>query len=127
MRTHVSLALGLLFLPAGLRAEDAADAAGRPAEHKIVAVTVYRGTALVTRTVDVPEGAGTIELVVSPLPPETVASSLYAEGTDGIRVLNTRFRTRAIREDTRDEVRKLQAQIKQLAQEPQRLQADIKT
>jgi hypothetical protein len=104
-----------------------ADVGGKPAASRIVAVTVYQTNALVTRTVDVPEGAGTIELVVSPLPPETVPSSLYAEGTDGIRVLNSRFRTRAIREDTRDEVRKLQAQIKQLAQEAQRLQADIKT
>lgn len=104
-----------------------ADVGGKPTASRIVAVTVYQTSALVTRTVDVPEGAGTIELVVSPLPPETVPSSLYAEGTDGIRVLNSRFRTRAIREDTRDEVRKLQAQIKQLAQEAQRLQADVKT
>jgi len=104
-----------------------ADVGGKPAASRIVAVTVYQTNALVTRTVDAPEGAGTIELVISPLPPETVPSSLYAEGTDGIRVLNTRFRTRAIREDTRDEVRKLQAQIKQLAQEAQRLQADLKT
>jgi hypothetical protein len=103
------------------------DVGGKPTGSRIVTVTVYQTSALVTRTVDVPEGAGTVELVVSPLPPETVPSSLYAEGTDGIRVLNSRFRTRAIREDTRDEVRKLQAQIKQLAQEAQRLQADIKT
>ena len=41
-----------------------------------------------------PEGAGTLELTVTPLPPTTINSSLYSEGTEGIRVLTTRFRTR---------------------------------
>ena len=39
--------------------------------------------------VDVPEGKGLIEIVVTPLPAQTVDSSLYAEGTDGLRVLCT--------------------------------------
>ena len=68
-------------------------------------MTVYQGQALVTREVSVPEGDGTIELVVTPLPAQTVDSSLYTEGTDGLRVLSTRFRTRAVKEDTRQEVR----------------------
>src|SRR5262245_29652895 len=127
MRATPLAALSLLFLPAALRAEQGADAAGRHAEHKIVAVTVYRGTALVTREVKVPEGAGTMELVVSPLPPETVPNSLYSEGGDGTRILNTRFRSRAIKEDVREEVRKLEEQLKQLQQAAQKVQADIKT
>ena len=72
----------------------------------ITHVTVYQNNALVTREVEVPQGMGTLELVVTPLPPQTVNSSLYSEGTDGIRVLTTRFRTRPIMEDTREEVRK---------------------
>src|SRR5438874_7642918 len=107
MRATLSgLTLGLLLSPA-LPAQDAPDAGGRPAQHKIVAVTVYQGNALVTREVSVPEGAGSMELVVNPLPPETVTNSLYAEGGDGLRILSTRFRTRAIKEDVREEVRKL--------------------
>ena len=77
----------------------------RPAASKITDVTVYQGQALVTREVSVPEGDGTVELVVTPLPAQTVDSSLYTEGTDGLRVLSTRFRTRAVKEDTRQEVR----------------------
>src|SRR5947209_7572078 len=77
----------------------------RPATSKIVAVTVYQGQALVTREVSVPEGDGTVELVVTPLPAQAVDSSLYTEGTDGLRVLSTRFRTRAVKDDTRREVR----------------------
>jgi uncharacterized protein (TIGR02231 family) len=124
---RLSLSLVLCLVPALVFAEEVADGGGRPAANKIVAVTVYQGNALVTREVTVPEGAGAMELVVSPLPAETVANSLYAEGTDGLRILNTRFRSRAIKEDVREEVRKLDAQLKQLQQAGQRLQADVKT
>jgi hypothetical protein len=99
----------------------------KAAASKITAVTVYQNSALVTREVSVPEGPGAMELVVSPLPPETIANSLYSEGSDGIRVLNTRFRSRAIKEDTREEVRKLEASLKQLAKTAQQLQADLAT
>ena len=64
----------------------------KSARSKITAVTVYQGNALVSREVNVPEGKGLVELVVTPLPPETTPNSLYTEGTDGLRVLSTRFR-----------------------------------
>jgi uncharacterized protein (TIGR02231 family) len=92
----------------------------------VTAVTVYPNSALVTREVDVPEGAGTLELTVSPLPPTTVNSSLYTEGTEGIRVLTTRFRSRPILEDTREDVRKLQDELKQLQLAKERMEAEIK-
>jgi uncharacterized protein (TIGR02231 family) len=95
------------------------------AASRVTNVTVYQNNALVTRQVDVPEGTGTFELVVTPLPPQTVNSSLYSEGTDGTRVLTTRYRTRPIQEDTREEVRKLEAQLKALQAEQQKLQSDI--
>ncbi len=99
---------------------------GQPAKHRVIAVTIYQGNALVTREVTVPEGAGLMELLVSPLPPRTLATSPYAEGGDGIRVLNTRYRTIAIKEDTREEVRRIEAEIKAAAMLIQKLQADIK-
>src|SRR5947207_2430285 len=71
----------------------------RIAPSRIVAATVYQGTALVTREVEVPEGQNLVEFVVSPLPEQTVDSSLYTEGADGVRVLSTRFRARAVQED----------------------------
>ncbi len=71
------------------------------APSKVTAVTVYPTGALVTRDVETTGPAGRVEIVVSPLPPTTVSTSLYAEGTDGIRVLTTRYRTRPIIEDTR--------------------------
>jgi uncharacterized protein (TIGR02231 family) len=103
-----------------------APSASKTATSRVTAVTVYPNSALITREVDVPEGTGTFELVVTPLPPQTVNSSLYTEGTDGIRVLATRFRTRQLREDTREDVRKLQDELQQLQMVKERLEADIK-
>src|SRR5687767_4220126 len=105
------------------RDEDAPPA--RPSASRISAVTVYQGQALVTREVSVPEGDGTVELVVTPLPAQVVDSSLYTEGTDGLRVLSTRFRSRAVKEDTRREVRAKEELLKKLQADAQRLQAEV--
>ena len=72
-----------------------------------------------------PEGKGLVEVVVTPLPAETIDSSLYTEGTDGLRVLSTRYRTRAVKEDTRKEVRAKEEQIRTLKQEAERLQKEV--
>ncbi len=97
----------------------------RHASSRIVSVTVYQGQALVTREVSVPEVDGTVELVVTPLPPRTVDSSLHTEGTDGVRVLATRFRSRVVKDDTRQEVRAEEERIKKLDADAQSLQKEI--
>jgi hypothetical protein len=96
------------------------------AASRITHVTVYPDSALVTREVEVPGGAGVMELVISGLPEQTMSSSLYAESSEGIRVLTTRFRSRPVREDTREEVRRLEDEAKKLQQTAQKLQADIR-
>ena len=93
---------------------------------RIAGVTVYPSSALVRREVDVPEGQGVVELVVTPLPSAAIYSSLYTEGSDNIRVLMTRFRTRTIQEDTREDVRKLHEEIKQLQLAREKLESDLK-
>lgn len=107
-------------------AQDPKPDAVKSAPSKVIAVTVYQTTALVTREVTAPDAIGQTEVVVSPLPPSTMQSSLYAEGADGIRVMSTRYRTRAIAEDTREEVRKLEARIKELQKKLQVLQGEIR-
>lgn len=119
----VALALGL---SAVARGQDGKTDPVKTAASKITAVTLYQNTALVTREVTLPDAAGVAEVVVSPMPPQVVPTSLYAEGGDAGRVLSVRFRTRAIAEDTREEVRKLDAQLKTLTQKSQGLQADLK-
>jgi uncharacterized protein (TIGR02231 family) len=114
-------------------AQDGKDAKGaKPAAElnitpsRVAAVTVYPLTALVTREVDVPAGQGMAELVVSPLPPTIIASSLYSEGIDGVRVLTTRFRSRAIVRDTREDVRKVQEEIAQLNLTRDKIESDVR-
>ncbi len=97
------------------------------AKSKIVKVTVYPTNALVTREVEVPAGAGVVEVVVPSLPTQVVNSSLYSEGTDALRVLSTRFRTRQVKEDTREDVRKLKEEIKKLQMEAQKIQAETRS
>src|ERR1700732_1475712 len=69
---------------------DKAEKAAKMATSRITHVTVYPDSALVTREVDVPGGAGVMELVVNHMPEQTITSSLYAESSEGIRVLTTR-------------------------------------
>ena len=95
------------------------------ASSRVSAVTVYQGSALVTREVQVPEGIGMLELIVTPLPPQTIDGSLYSESADGIRILTTRYRTRAVKEDTRAEVRAKEQQIGALQAEGERIAREI--
>jgi hypothetical protein len=96
------------------RAQEANDAdpqsTSKIAKSRIDKVTVYPSNALVTREVEVPDGSGLIELVISPMPNQIVPSTMYSEGSVGLRVLTTRFTTRQVLEDTSEERRKLEAE-----------------
>ena len=95
------------------------------AASKVVAVTVYQNTALVTREVVVPEKVGLNEIIVTPLPADIMQSSIYSEGDDGLRILSTRYRERAIAKDNRDEVQALQAEIEAQQKKIEMLQAEL--
>jgi uncharacterized protein (TIGR02231 family) len=75
---------------------------------------LYRGQALVTREVTLDAQAGAREIVIPNLPEHVVDGSLYAEGSDGIEVRAVRYRTRALGEEPRDEVRKLDEAVANL-------------
>jgi hypothetical protein len=54
---------------------------------KISDVTVYQGTALVSRLVEIPDGpAVSVEIVVSGLPSATDPNSVYADQAQGVVV-----------------------------------------
>jgi uncharacterized protein (TIGR02231 family) len=74
-------------------------------------VTVYRGQALVTRTISIELPPGASELVVKNLPAMIVPESIYAQASDDTKVLSVRYREKAVSEDTREEVKQLDAQI----------------
>ena len=91
---------------------------------KIEAVTLYRGQAMVMRVVDVEAPAGPVELVVTDLPEGIVTGSLYASGEGDTQVRAVRFRTSAVGEAPREEVRQLEAEGETIAAEMRKLQSD---
>ncbi|MCC7494904.1 MAG: mucoidy inhibitor MuiA family protein [Fimbriimonadaceae bacterium] len=95
------IAAGLLALPA----------AHAQTSGQVIAVRAYRGQALVTRAVPVQAVAGAQELVVSGLPEQVQPSSLYATGDENLSIRAVRYRQDAVREEPREEVRALDAQI----------------
>lgn len=87
-------------------------------------VTVYRGQALVTRTIEVDLQPGTSELIVDELPARIVSESLHAQTSGKAKVLSVRYREQAVREDTRQEVKQLDAQIEELQNKQLHAQKD---
>ena len=79
---------------------------------KLDEVTVYRGQALVTRLVEVPGPAGLREVIVTELPEHVQPASIYAESADGVEVRSVLYRIRPVEQDVREEVRKLDAEIR---------------
>lgn len=126
MRAALLLALALAPVAAGQDPKPVDPPKPGPAPAPVVAVTVYQTTALVTRAVQTPDAAGQAEVVVAPLPGTVVPTSLYAEGGENVRVITARFRSRAISEDNRAEVRVLESKIKDSKKKLQVLEADGK-
>jgi len=93
---------------------------------EISSVIVYRGQALVTRTIEVDSAKGLSELVVVDLPARIVPESLYSQAGDGITVLSVRYREKAVREDTRQEVKKLDNEIEQMRRQLKHADRDRK-
>jgi uncharacterized protein (TIGR02231 family) len=102
----IVLALALTALAASVALADAPTTTGT-----ISKVTVYRGQALVTRTVGIDLPPDASELIVKDLPAMIVPESIYAQTADDTKVLSVRYREKAVREDTREEVKQLDAQI----------------
>ncbi|MEI7766829.1 MAG: mucoidy inhibitor MuiA family protein [Phycisphaerae bacterium] len=94
---------------------------------KVDAVTVYRGQALVTRKVDLAGAAGLREIVITDLPAQVMSSSLFAESNENVEIRSVLFRERAVEQDVREEVRKLDSQIRDLADRISLRQREMQT
>jgi hypothetical protein len=108
LRRRLALAAAVWTVLGGVLAArvSAVEANGR-----VTHVTLYRGQAQVTRTIPVPGEAGLMELIVGNLPEQVAPNSLFAEGGETIEVRAVQYRTRAVGEEPREEVRKLDDQI----------------
>lgn len=88
-------------------------------------VTVYRGQALVTRTINVDLPPGASELIVENLPAQVIPESIYAQSPDTIKVLSVRYRERPVMEDTREEVKQLDSQIEDVKHKLKYAEAEL--
>jgi hypothetical protein len=86
-------------------------AAAETVDGRVTHVTLYRGQAQVTRAISVEGEPGSLEVVVGNLPEQVVPASLFAEGGDAVEVRAVRFRSRAVGEEPREEVRQLDREI----------------
>lgn len=83
-----------------------------PIPGRIAEVTVYQGTALVSRVVDIPAGpAASMEIVIPGLPSATDPNSVYADQAQGVEIRSVAFRTR-----TPDEAMQAQSEVARLEQ-----------
>jgi hypothetical protein len=107
--THCTLPAFWTLLAAALAVPSGPAAAqeAKAIASKVERVTLYRGQALVTRRVDAEMPKGPVEVVVPDLPENVVGDSLFAEGNEAVEVRAVRFRTRAVGQEPREEVRKL--------------------
>ena len=78
---------------------------------KVTHVTLYRNQALVSRTVDIAGEPGNSEIIVGNLPENVVPDSLFAEGSADLEIRAVQFRTRAVGDSPREEVRVLQEEL----------------
>jgi uncharacterized protein (TIGR02231 family) len=95
-------------------ATTAAMAAPKEVSGRVTDVTLYRGQALVTRTIPLDAAKGGVELVIGDLPENIIGDSLFAEGGEGIEIRAVRYRARAVGQEPREEVRKLDDAIEAL-------------
>ena len=131
MKTR-SLMVGMLVASAGLTisAAASAEAASRSevrVDGEIDSVTVYRGQALVTRSIDLAVEPGIHELVVADLPAHLVSGSLHAEAGADVSIRSVRYRERPVRVDVRDEVSELDGKLDALRSSLARLERRSET
>jgi len=88
-------------------------------------VIVYRGQALVTRKIDVDLSPDSVELIVKDLPVNIVPESIYAQASDGTKILSVRYREQAVKEDTREEVKDLDQQIEKVQNDLRYAQSEL--
>ncbi len=118
-------AFGPVLWSGGKTAKAPDTPAPKVARSKIDKVTVYPNSALVTRTVEVPEGTGLVELTITPMPDRIVLGTMYSEAGDGLRVLTTRFTTRVVLEDTSEARRTLESELEKIMVSASKIDSDL--
>jgi hypothetical protein len=107
MRTYLGCLAALILIYANFaQASNIVEANG-----VISDVIVYRGQAMVVRTIelDLPEGSS--EIIVHRLPDRLITDTLSAAAPENVIISSVRYREKKAGEDTRQEVKDLEAKI----------------
>jgi uncharacterized protein (TIGR02231 family) len=100
-----------------------AQAPDQPIAGKISDITLYQGTAVVSRQVEVPaDKSGSCEIIIGPLPAATDPASVYADKVNGATVRSVACRSRPP-----EEAAKLQGRAGEIEQEIHDMEAKIAT
>ncbi|MBN2019986.1 MAG: mucoidy inhibitor MuiA family protein [Sedimentisphaerales bacterium] len=76
-------------------------------------VIVYRGQALVIRTIEAELPEGSSEIIVRGLPDKLINDTLSAQAPQGVTISSVRYREKKTGEDNRQEVKELETRIEQ--------------
>jgi hypothetical protein len=129
MRTYFGILAALILIYTGLaQAVTIAGSTSSPQAETngvISEVIVYRGQALVIRTIemDLPEGSS--EIIIRKLPEKLITESISAQAPEGITISSVRYREKKTGEDTRQEVKDLEAKIEQGRKDQYQTQRDL--
>ncbi len=77
-------------------------------------VIVYRGQALVTRTIELELPAGGSQIIVQKLPHAIISETLYAQALDDVTVTSVSYREKTNKEKTSKEIKQLEAEIEEV-------------
>jgi hypothetical protein len=91
MFSHITRIMVVLAVLCGV-----AMAAPEKAVSRVTSVTLYRDSATVTRTVNLPAKSGDLQIIVSPLPSNLLPETLAALGADGVTVRSVQYRQQPI-------------------------------
>lgn len=116
MTHRQKISMFVMFLATIAWFAGSAAAAPKKVEGKVTHVTLYRGQAMITRTIPIKADKGGLEVIVSELPEQIVPGSMFAEGDEHIEVRAVQYRNRAVGEEPRDEVRELDKAIEEINQ-----------
>jgi uncharacterized protein (TIGR02231 family) len=127
MQRHSLLSLVVAALLCGAMFAPLSHAQPKEVAGKVTHVTLYRGQAQVMRELSVEGPVGAIEVVVTNLPAKIVGSSLFAESGDaaGVEVRSVQYRTRAVGQEPRQEIRAIDEKLKAMGDELMMVTSEI--
>ena len=88
-------------------------------------IIVYRGQATVIRTLDVELPDGSSEIIVGKLPDKLITDTLSAQAPEGVTISSVRYREKKAGEDTRQEVKDLEAKIELVQKDQYQTKRDL--